>query len=334
LRNVNETMSASWRPSAGLATLRARSTIYRRLRDFFERRDVLEVETPILSQAATVERQIDSFRTTDGRWLATSPEFAMKRLLAAGSGPIFQLSHVFRAEEQGALHNPEFTMLEWYRPGWGLAALMDEVEALLRELAQEQAGGQAALAAPFERIGYQALLMRELKLDPFSAPLVEIREAITSHEVPLPDNIGPEDRDDRDFWLDLAVGAVVGPTVGNDTPVFVHDYPPSQAALARVRAGDPPVAERFELYWRGVELANGFHELADAGEQRRRFEADRQWRQSRQRTVPPYDDNLIAALEAGLPDCSGVALGVDRLVMLLLDLPNVAAAMAFDASRA
>jgi lysyl-tRNA synthetase class 2 len=311
-----------------------RSLLYRHIRRFFEQREVLEVETPILSGAATVERQIDSFRTGDGRWLATSPEFAMKRLLAAGSGPIFQLSHVFRAEEQGRLHNPEFIMLEWYRPEWGLDALMDEVEALVSGLTASQNPSKQSVDPCFERIAYRALLMRELQLDPFAASISEIRDAIAAGGAALPDAVAPDDRDDRDFWLDLAMGIVVGPRLGHDRPLFVHDYPASQAALARLRPGDPPLAERFELYWRGIELANGFHELANAAEQRARFEADRQWRRRHGRAVPPYDEHLIAALEAGLPDCCGVALGVDRLVMLLLDLPAVAATMAFDASRA
>jgi lysyl-tRNA synthetase class 2 len=309
-----------------LSTLRARSDFMRRVRRFFEEQGVLEVETPILSRGASVERQIESFRTADGWWLNTSPEFAMKRLLAAGSGPIFQLSHVFRAEEQGRLHNPEFAMLEWYRPGWTLDALMDEVEALVATV--------AGVDARFERIGYCELIERELGLDPLTAPIERIAAATTERGVALPQTVSDEDRGDRDFWLDLAMGAALGPRLGQGVPLFVYDYPASQAALARLRPGPRPLAARFELYWRGIELANGFHELADAAEQRSRFTADQRWRAERGRAVPPIDEHLLAALAAGLPDCSGVALGLDRLFMLVAGLTSVAESMAFDASRA
>jgi len=318
--------NASWQPRAELSVLRTRNHFYRRIRQFFEDRCVLEVETPILSRGASLERHIESLHTTDDWWLATSPEFAMKRLLAAGSGPIFQIARVFRADEEGRHHNPEFTMLEWYRPGWGIDPLMDEVEALVGDLAE--------VRQPFERIPYRELVRRELETDPFNASAGEIRDALSKRGVSLPAAVTAEDRDDRDFWLDLAIGAFIGPKLGMDTPVFVQDYPPSQAALARIRPGEEPVAERFELYWRGVELANGFHELTDAGEQKRRFVADQDWRAKRKRIVPPMDENFLAALAAGLPDCAGVALGFDRLVMLALGLPSVAAAMAFDAGRA
>ena len=315
-----------WRPSAELSTLRTRALFLRSVRQFFEQRSVLEVETPILSRGASVERQIDSFRTVDGWWLSTSPEFAMKRLLAAGSGPVWQISRVFRTEEQGRLHNPEFTMLEWYRPDWTLDRLMDEVEALIRSLAPLKGG--------FERIGYCELIEREMGLDALACPVGAIAQAVAAAGIPLPETVDEEDRQDRDFWLDLAMGAVIGPRLGAAAPLFVQDYPASQAALARLRPGPRPLAARFELYWRGIELANGFHELADTAEQRRRFVADQQWRAVRGRTVPPLDENLLAALAAGLPDCCGVALGLDRLFMLIAGLPSVAETMAFDAARA
>ncbi len=317
--------NASWRPSATLATLRSRNELFRQVRRFFESRDVLEVETPVLSRAATVDRQIESLHTDDGRWLATSPEFSMKRLLAAGSGPLFQISRVFRFDECGRLHNPEFTLLEWYRPGWSPDALMDEVEALVRTL---------DVSLPrFSRRRYRDLFLDELQVDPFTGSVEDIRTALASR-IALPPGDDPEIRQDRDFWLDFAMGTLVGPRLGIDAPSFVCDYPASQAALARVRDGDPPVAERFELYWRGIELANGYHELADAGEQRRRFVADQEWRRAHGRCVPPYDEHLVEALASDFPDCSGVALGMDRLIMLILNLPSVSAAMAFDYDRA
>ena len=312
----------AWRPNASLDTLKARAELYGSVRAFFSARGALEVDTPVLSAHATVDRHIDSFVTRDGRWLHTSPEFAMKRLLAAGSGPIWQLCHVFRAGDLGRHHNPEFLMLEWYRPGYDHHRLMDEVAELV------QAAGVAA--AEFPRLTYRDAWLAHAGVDPFAADVPALVKALCARADP-PE--GSKDFD-RDAWLDFGMGFVVGPALGREAPCFVHDFPAAQAALARVRPGDPPLAERFELFWQGLELANGFHELGDAPEQRRRFEADQQRRRAEGRDVPPYDANLVAALEAGLPSCAGVALGMDRLLMLLLSLPDVASAMPFGWSRA
>jgi lysyl-tRNA synthetase class 2 len=310
----------NWQPSASPETLRARAQLLARIRDFFRERGVLEVDTPVLSAHATVDRHIESFRTVAGLWLHTSPEFAMKRLLAAGSGPIYQLCHVFRQEESGRHHNPEFLMLEWYRPGFDHHALMTEVEGLLAAV-----GGPSAC----ERLSYRDAFLRHAGFDPHAAPLSRLREGVST-----PERITGDESGDRDFWLDLWMSWVIGPVLGQKLPCLLYDYPASQAALARVRADDPPVAERFELYWRGVELANGFHELTDGTEQQRRFEADQAWRRNHGRMVPPFDQNLIAALHAGMPACAGVALGVDRLLMLLLNLPDVISTLAFGNNRA
>jgi lysyl-tRNA synthetase class 2 len=312
----------TWRPSATLETLRARAQLLARVREFFAQRGVLEVDTPILSAHATVDVHIDSLRTTEARWLQTSPEFPMKRLLAAGAGPIYQLCHVFRAGDEGRVHNPEFLMLEWYRPGWDHQRLMDEVAALLEAL------GAPPVAA--RRLTYREAWTTHAGIDPFAASDAELADALRARAEPPADSA----RLDRDGWLDFGMGLVVGPQLGRDAPCFVHEFPASQAALARVRPGSPPLAERFELFWQGLELANGFHELADAREQLRRFQADQARRLAAGKVAPPFDANLIAALEAGLPDCAGVALGVDRLLMLLLGLPDVASTMAFDWSRA
>jgi lysyl-tRNA synthetase class 2 len=289
---------------------------------------VLEVETPILSAAATVDPNIDSFSTREpgGRqwWLQTSPEFAMKRLLAAGSGPVYQIARVFRREEAGRHHNPEFSMLEWYRPGWDHQALMGEVEALLRA-----AGVDTGPA--WERLSYREAFLRHAGLDPFTAGLDQLRRACAAH---LNLSGALLQAQDRDVYLDLLMSSLVGPRLGVETPAFLYDFPASQAALARVRPGAPPLAERFELFWKGIELANGFHELTDAAEQRRRFEQDRARRGAAEREAPPYDARLIAALEAGMPACAGVALGLDRLLMLMLDLPELGEVLAFDAERA
>jgi elongation factor P--(R)-beta-lysine ligase len=314
-------MTEPWRPSASLDTLRARAALLARLRSFFAQRGVLEVDTPVLSAHATVDVHVDSLRTVEGRWLQTSPEFPMKRLLAAGSGPIYQLCHVFRAGDEGLLHNPEFLMLEWYRPGWDHHRLMDEVGQLL-----EGAGAPA----PDRRLTYREAWLEHAGIDPFAAGVPELARALRARQ-PVP---ADGDAFDRDAWLDFGMGFVVGPALGREAPCFVHDFPASQAALARVRPGVPPLAERFELFWQGLELANGFHELTDAAEQRRRFQADQARRLEAGKVAPPFDANLIAALETGLPDCAGVALGVDRLLMLLLKLPDVAAAMPFDWGRA
>ena len=317
-----------WKPRADMDVLRARARLYGAIRGYFGVHQVLEVETPVLSAAATVDPNIDSFATREKpgaeRWLQTSPEFAMKRLLAAGSGPIYQIARVFRREEAGRHHNPEFSMLEWYRPGWDHLRLMDEVEALLRSAGVPD-------GPSWERLTYREAFLRHAALDPFGASLEQLRQACVERL-----NLSAElaGAGNPDVYLDLLMSALVGPRLGLDTPAFLYDFPASQAALARVRAGDPPVAERFELFWRGIELANGFHELTDADEQRRRFEQDRARRLEQGREAPPYDARLIAALQAGMPQCAGVALGLDRLLMLLLGLPELADVLAFDADRA
>jgi len=329
-------MTEAWRPSASLETLKARAALLARIRAFFAERAVLEVDTPIVSAYATVDCHIDSLRTTEGRWLQTSPEFPMKRLLAAGSGPIWQLCHVFRAGDDGRLHNPEFMMLEWYRPGWDHHRLMSEVEELVQVCVHDRENppfppfSKGGMGGTFKRRSYRDAWLELAGVDPFAASLGEFATALGAHHA-LPENAA---RFDHEAWLDFGMGFVVGPRLGRDAPCFVHDFPASQAALARVRAGAPPLAERFELFWQGLELANGFHELGDAAEQRRRFEQDQERREQAGQPVPPLDAHLLAALESGLPDCAGVALGVDRLLMLLLGLPDVASAMAFDWGRA
>ena len=256
-----------------------------------------------------------------GLLLHTSPEFAMKRLLAAGSGPIYQLARVFRREEAGRWHNPEFTMLEWYRPGFDHHALMDEICELLECLQIVES------ASGVQRISYAELFESELQIDPHAAEPGALEAAALQH-VDLHSNL-----DTRDEWLDLLMGQVLGPKLGQDAPCFVYDYPASQAALAKVRDGNPPVAERFELYWKGLELANGFHELSDAAEQRERFEAEQRMRAERRQFLPVTDEYFLAALESGLPDCAGVAVGIDRLLALMLGKPSVNDVLSFPIDR-
>jgi len=306
-------------------------------RKFFAQRAVLEVETPILSAAAVSDPHLESLATRIAGiphefYLQTSPEYCMKRLLAAGSGDIYQICKVFRDEERGRWHNPEFTMIEWYRLGFDDASLMDEVEALVGELLQPRRLERA------ERLSYAAALARYAGIDLHRSSDAELREAVLQH------GIDYDARWDRDDTLDLAMGLIVGPKLGHERPCFICDYPASQAALARLKPGPPPVAARFELYVDGVELANGFHELQDAAEQRRRFDRDLEWRAERGLPQVPVDENLLAALRSGLPECAGVALGFDRLVAVALGAgalgtaddapPGLAQAMAFTIDQA
>lgn len=297
-------------------------------RAFFENRGVLEVETPALSAAAVSDPQIESLATqiagiTGRRYLCPSPEYAMKRLLAAGSGDIYQICKVFRDAERGRWHNPEFTLIEWYRIGQDDTALMHEVEALIAELlAPGRMLGQA------ERLSYSDALRRHAGVDAFDSTEDDLLDAARRHGIHCDAEL------DRDAKLDLLMGLVVGPHLGRGNPCFVCDYPATQAALARLKPGLPRVAARFELYLDGLELANGFHELAQPEEQRARFMHDLKLRAARGQVQPPFDENFLAALKSGLPDCAGVALGFDRLVAITLGADKLADAMAFSIENA
>lgn len=325
-------MPRPWQPSAPLAALRARAELLARVRAFFGVRGVLEVETPQLAAGANTDPNVESLPPVQvagvgALWLQTSPEFAMKRLLAAGSGPIYQVAHAFRDGETGRLHNPEFSLLEWYRPGYDHHALMDEVEALVIEVLELD-------AAAFERLPYGEAVRRHAEVDAFGADVPALQACLRRHGVTLPQGFDRDRASERDLWLDLIMGEVVGPKLGALRPCFVYDYPASQAALARVRPGRPALAERFELYASGVELANGFHELSDAGEQARRFADDQRRRGKQGQRQPALDHALLEALQAGLPDCAGVALGLDRLLMFKLRSRHIDEVLAFPAARA
>ena len=320
-----------WQPTATFDALRLRAGFNRLVREFFHARDVLEVETPVMSLAGNTEPNIASFALefsgrTDGaprrRWLRTSPEFALKRLLAAGIGDCYELGRVFRDGEAGGRHNPEFTMLEWYRIGWDHLRLLDETVALVRAALALVGRDAAPVVTTF-----RDLYWRQLQLDPLTADIQTLRSALGEVRID-PDGLT------RDDWLDLLMTHRLQPLFGDDVLLAVHDWPASQAALARIRAGDPPVAERFELYLGPLELANGYHELCDAGEQRVRFERDVQVRAQRGQPAIPMDAALLAALGHGLPACAGVALGVDRLLMALLGTARIADVLAFDFARA
>lgn len=320
--------SCPWQPAANLEVLRARAGMLAQIRQFFAQRGVLEVETPILSQAGNTDPHLASFSVNPPsggarRYLHTSPEFAMKRLLAAGSGPIYQVARVFRADERGRLHNPEFSMLEWYRPGWDHHQLMDEVDALLQQLTG---------TPPATRVTYADAFAAHCQIEPHAADIRALREAAVRLDVGLVDAGTAQLA--RSDWLDLLMSHVVAPALGRNHPVFIYDFPESQAALARVRRGVPAVAERFELFVAGVELANGFHELVDADEQQRRFVADVAARRASGQEAIPIDERLLAALRAGLPPCAGVALGLDRLLMQITANDDVGEVLAFPWERA
>ncbi len=326
-------MPVDWQPSASFDALRLRAALNARIRAFFESRGVIEVETPVMSLAGNTDPNIASFSLefsgrTDGapreRWLRTSPEYPLKRLLAAGFGDCYELGRVFRDGEAGGRHNPEFTMLEWYRLGWDHHRLVDETAALI-QLALSLVDRGAIL----ERVRYRDLYRRELGIDPMTASDESLRDALGDVVI---DPAGLT----RDDWLDLLMTHRLQPAFPVDRMTAVSDYPASQCALARIAPDEDgtPVAQRFELYLGPLELANGYHELSDAAEQRGRFDRDLAVRGSRGDAVPPRDDRLLGALASGFPDCAGVALGVDRLLMAMLGTNRIADVLAFDFARA
>lgn len=356
---------ADWRPVASLPAIQARAQMLTRIRAFFADAGVMEVETPLLSWCGATDPALESFSLSADAgsspsclspptaasasvpapcasslpftspspkqaarrlYLQTSPEFHMKRLLAQGTGPIYQISRVFRAGERGRLHHPEFTLLEWYRPGWDPQRLMEEVAGLVRLVLQ-----RPTLAA--ERLAYRDLFSDLLGLDPFRAEVPALRDAAMRLAVPDAGRLEL----DRDGWLDLLLVHQLEPRLGKGRLSFLCDYPPSQAALARIRPAkgdEPAVAERFELYFEGIELANGFHELIDADEQARRFADDLSERRRLGQPEVPPDQRLVAALKAGMPATSGVALGLDRLLMLGLGAHHIDGVLTFPIERA
>jgi len=328
MSDPSQAAAGTWRPTAAMSALQRRAAMLSAAREFFAERGVMEVETPILSAAAVSDPQIESLVTQIAGmaapfYMCTSPEYAMKRLLAAGSGDIYQICKVFRDGERGRWHNPEFTLLEWYRLGFDDTALMSEVETLVGRLLQPD-----RQLEPAERLSYAAAIERHAGVDIHAAGDRDLMEAARRHGVDCRADL------DRDAKLDLLMGLIVGPRLGRERPCFICDYPASQAALARLKPGLPPVAARFEFYLDGIELANGFHELVNGGEQRTRFGQDLELRLTRGQVTPPLDENLLAALSAGVPDCSGVALGFDRLAAIALGAPQLADAMAFTIDNA
>ncbi len=316
-----------WQPGTDPHALTARADLFAAIRAFFADRQVLEVDTPLVARYGVTDPGIEPLRVSPpgapARFLQTSPEFAMKRLLAAGSGPIYQLGKAFRAQELGSRHNPEFTLLEWYRPGFTLRDLMDEVSSLVRACLSE-----GTVVAEI-RLSYAEAFEAATGLNPHRASVDELRALASDHT----DTTGLELP--RDAWLDLLMTHVVEPDLQGRGLVFIDAYPASQAALARcIDRDDETVAERFELYFDGVELANGYRELLDPAVLRERADQDNAQRRAAGQEARDLDPRLVAAMESGLPDCSGVALGVDRLLMAVLGLDSLDRVIPFSWDRA
>ena len=312
------TVDNSWQPTASLDIIRKRAALLWQIRDFMDRHDILEVDTPILSHFAVTDPYIQSLKTNHvfeqdtALYMHTSPEYCMKRLLAADSGSIYQISHVFRDEESGKRHRTEFSMLEWYRVGFDYKRLMDDVTELLSEV---------GLTKP-DKMTYAEAFMQTVNLNPHTAELNQLQEIGGQHG-------WGSDSEDRHALLDYIFSEVVMKNINNGQPLFIYDYPECMAALATINDAKPPVAERFELFINGMEIANGFNELCDANEQKHRFEKELKERKEKGLASVPIDSHFISALQAGLPKSAGVALGIDRLLMALCGKDDIKDVMTF-----
>jgi lysyl-tRNA synthetase class 2 len=306
--------------TAPMKNLRARARLLQLIRNFFAQREVFEVETPLFYPFTASDPHIGSFslnlHAKQKVYLQTSPEFAMKRLLASGSGSIFQICKAFRAEERGRFHQPEFTMLEWYRVGFDHHQLMDEMDALLQFILQSKTA---------ERFTYAELFNKYFNIDPHRCAVDELVQCAQKHQI----LVNPHFSDDKDQWLHLLMAHGIEPYLGFERPTFVMDFPVSQAALAKIIDSNPPVAARFEVYVNGVELANGYHELTDGIEQKRRVLADNQRRLELGLPTVPPDELLFQALNEKFPECAGVAMGVDRLLMLAMGAETIDEVISF-----
>jgi lysyl-tRNA synthetase class 2 len=326
------TIARDFAPTAPWHNLLLRAQLLRRLRSFFDERGFVEVETPLLSADTVIDRHLDPLPVTVfddpqypevGRrmWLQTSPEFAMKRLLASGGAAIYQVTRAFRGGERGILHNPEFTIAEWYRTGDGMDHGMQLLSDLIEQLLE---------LGPAEYQTYQNAFQQHVGIDPHTASIDALQQAAVARDLAIPDSIAS---DDRDSWLDLLLVECVEPHLGRDRPTILYDYPASQAALAVVR-GDPPVAERFELYVRGIELANGYHELLDPAVLGSRNSKSNAQRSADGKYQLPEPSRLLAAMQHGLPPCTGVALGFDRLIMIAAGAETIGEVIPFPIERA
>ena len=331
-------MAKNFLPTASLECLQQRATILKKIRAFFDRRNFIEVETPLLSHDIVVDRYIEpisvsakevmgnqqSAQEEDPRlWLQTSPEFGMKRLLAAGATAIYQVAKAFRSGERGRFHNPEFTMLEWYRVGDDLKKGMDLLAEFVSEVITKK---------PVDRLTYRQVFEQSVGIDPHAISVDDLCVQCRAHGIETASFESEEHN--RDFWLNLMLTHVIEKTLGVDKPIIVYDWPASQSALAVVRPEETPVAERFELYVAGMEIANGYHELLDADELSHRNCVNNQLRIKDGNRVLPEESKLIEAMQHGLPPCSGVALGVDRLVMLATETTSINDVISFPIENA
>lgn len=325
-------MLPDWRPTCTIELMRLRAQMLAELRQFFAERSVLEVETPLLSHCIGTDPQLEFFTTEyclsprrQTLFLQTSPEFAMKRLLAAGSGSIYQISKAFRSGESGRFHNPEFTMLEWYRVGFTLPQLMDEIAALIDGLFSGQSLQET------QRVSYQEVFVSFTGLNPLVFSYQDY--CAFARDCQLPEAVAICGHDHA-VWLDFIFSHKVQPHLGKNALCMVHSYPACQSALARINENNAQVADRVELFINGIELGNGYYELTDAKEQSRRFDKELAIRQQKKLPVAVKDEHLIAALESGLPECSGVAIGLDRLLMLLSGSASIDDVLSFSIHRA
>lgn len=323
-------MSSNWQPLCNKSAIIARSKLYQKIRSFFAAKEVLEVETPLLSSATVTDPYINSLEVFAPKnilqnsplYLQTSPEFAMKRLLCTNIGSIYQICKAFRAEEIGRNHNREFSMLEWYRVGFTLEDLMAEMTELLSFVLD-----LANSSDNFIKISYQDLFLDHLDFDHNMVNCNYLKNIIIKL---FPDKYDCLDSLDKDDLLMILLSEYIEPKLDHNKIIFLYDYPATQAALARIdNSGYYPVAKRFEVYYKGIELANGFYELADYKEQQARFERDLAKRRALNFSAVESDQNLLSALKSGLPDCSGVALGLDRLLMLKLGFTNIEQVLSF-----
>lgn len=326
--NTLQLDNINWKPTASIPYLIQRSKLIAELRKFFTERGILEVETPVLSEFSVTDIHLSTFSTqflspftneAKALYLMTSPEYHMKRLLAAGSGPIFQICKVFRNEEAGKHHNPEFTMLEWYRPHFDMYRLINEVDDLLQQILD---------CEPAESFSYQFAFQTYVGLDPLSATKAQLVEKARKHGLQC------EDDENRETLLQFLFSEIVETNIGKERPTAIYHFPSAQAALAQISSEDHRVAERFEFYYKGLELCNGFHELDDANEQFRRFEQDNIQREKMGLAPQTLDNRFLAALKAGIPNCSGVALGVDRLLMIAIGADKIEEVISFGIEQA
>jgi elongation factor P--(R)-beta-lysine ligase len=316
------TSDSSWQPSASLDIIKKRAALLRQIRGFMDSHNILEVDTPVLSHYVISEPYIQSMTTANAAeketplYLHTSPEFCMKRLLAAGSGSIYQITHVFRDEESGKKHQTEFSMLEWYRLGFNYYQLMDEISELLLDI---------GLSKP-DKMTYAQAFLETVQLDPHTAKLIQLQDIGGQHG-------WGSNSEDRHALLDFIFSEVVIKHISKSQPLIIYDYPECMAALATLKAEEPHIAERFELFINGMEIANGFNELCDVDEQRQRFEADLKTRREKGLSELPIDTYFLAALKSGLPESAGVAVGIDRLLMVLSGKDDIKEVITFTLDR-